>query len=229
MPAIDSRATRAASTMAMATTPMNTVPWTCDAADRGARADCSARIARHPVRRARRSGRTGGWARRPGPVRSGPTCRPATPRARPKGRQAGVRRGHPVDGATNDDHQRSPPPRGRRRRRSTARARRPVRTGLPPVAPRSPAERRPTACRGSTPRPASRPGTRRGPSGPPAASPTPRATPGTAAGCCSKLSSNADQPSPIRPASRAPAAVSPPMMIGGGGSGTGNATASLNG
>ena len=36
---------------------------------------------------------------------------------------------------------------------------------------------------------------------------------------CSKLSSNADQPSPIRPASRAPAGVSPPMMIAGGGVG----------
>ncbi len=65
------------------------------------------------------------------------------------------------------------------------------------------------------------PGTRPGRAGRPVAGRSPRAPRGRPAGARSKSSSKAVQPSPIRPARRAPAAVSPPMTIGGGGSGTG--------
>ena len=78
--------------------------------------------------------------------------------------------------------------------------------------PRRPGDRR---------RSASRPGTRRGRAGPRAAGRPPRAPRDRAAGSPRSCRRTPIQPSPIRPASRAPAGVSPPMMIGGGGTGTG--------
>ncbi len=66
-------------------------------------------------------------------------------------------------------------------------------------------------------------------SGPRAASRPRRAPRGSSGRLASKLSSKALQPSPIRPARRAPAGVSPPMTIRGAGSGTGYAAASASG
>ncbi len=113
------------------------------------------------------------------------------------------------------------PPRARRRRRSSGRGRSRRRRRPRASDPRSRAARSPRASPRASRRRASPPGTRRRRAGPRVVGRSPRAPRGRAAGCASKLSSNVLQPSPIRPASRAPAAVSPPMMIGGGGSGTG--------
>ena len=102
---------------------------------------------------------------------------------------------------------------------------RPVRAGLVPALPGRARLAAPTRVSAMSASPSQSPWkpTRR--AGPRVAGRPPRAPRGRAAGSARSCRRTSLQPSPIRPASRAPAGVSPPMMIGGGGVGTGNACA----
>ena len=195
--------------MTATATAMNAVPCTCDAERRADRADCSARTGRSPARPARRSARTDG------------SVRLGAGHASPGDAGVTAVMVHTVDGATTAATSGRPRPRGRRRRRSCgrARSRRPRRPRA--SAPRSRAARGSSACRGSESSPSQSPW-------------KPTRTIWSSrrlAGRLERLQVERQVrlevvvergPAVTDPAGQPrPAAVSPPMMIGGGATGTG--------